>query len=155
MSSPIIYAQDSLVLEKNECDFLCGTIERNQLQAADFGEYFFQEYANYQPNQEVLNKLENSLYSTTILIVLATWCHDSHQQIPRMYKILDKMDYNTSLIKLVCLNKEKSGCDTDISTLDIERVPTFIFFKNGDETGRIVETPEKTLERDLLIMLSH
>ena len=33
--------------------------------------------------------------------------------------------------------------------LDIELVPTFIFYRNGEELGRIVETPEDTLEKDL------
>jgi len=30
----------------------------------------------------------------------------------------------------------------------IERIPTFIFLRNGKEIGRIIETPVKSLEED-------
>ena len=152
--SPIIYSQDSLITENPELKYLCGTIEREVLQTGDFGELFFEEYNNYTPEQNVLNKLKKKLFSYTITIVLGTWCHDSQQQVPRMYKILDKMDYNTSLVQLIGVDKEKTGCDTDISNLNIERVPTFIFYKDDKETGRIIETPEQSLESDLLNILS-
>jgi hypothetical protein len=32
-------------------------------------------------------------------------------------------------------------------------VPTIIFYENGKELGRIVESPEKTLETDILKIL--
>ena len=38
--------------------------------------------------------------------------------------------------------------------LDIQRTPTFIFFKNGVEIGRIVETPRDSLENDILKIVS-
>ena len=34
--------------------------------------------------------------------------------------------------------------------MDIQYVPTIILFKNGEELGRIVESPVETLEKDLL-----
>jgi len=37
----------------------------------------------------------------------------------------------------------------DIDNLDIKRVPTFIIYENGEEIGRIIETPKKSLEKDL------
>ncbi len=158
--SQMIFAQaDSLETEKPEIEYLCGTVERNVLQTEGFnhaGEgVFFEEYSNYKPEQDVLNKLNKDLFSYSITIVLGTWCHDSHEQVPRMYKVLDKMDYNTSLVQLICVDKDKTGCDTDISDLNIERVPTFIFYKEGKETGRIIETPEFSLETDLLNILSY
>ena len=33
--------------------------------------------------------------------------------------------------------------------MNIERVPTFIIYRGEKEIGRIVETPKKSLERDL------
>ena len=34
--------------------------------------------------------------------------------------------------------------------LNIHRVPTFIFYKDGNEVNRIVESPVETFERDIL-----
>ncbi len=153
--SSISFAQnDSIVADNAEPAYLCGTVERSALQTGDFGDLFFEEYANYKPDQDILNKLKKDLFSHTLTVVLGTWCQDSQEQVPRMYKVLDKMDYNTSLIRLICVDKEKTGCDTDVSGLNIERVPTFIFYEDGNEVGRIVETPEHTLEKDMLKILS-
>jgi hypothetical protein len=34
--------------------------------------------------------------------------------------------------------------------MNIERVPTFIFKRGGEEIGRIIETPDESLEADML-----
>jgi hypothetical protein len=36
----------------------------------------------------------------------------------------------------------------DYPALGIERVPTFIFYKNNSEAGRIIEVPVTSLEQD-------
>jgi hypothetical protein len=38
--------------------------------------------------------------------------------------------------------------------LDIQRVPTFIFYKNNIEAGRIIENPETSLEQDMVKILT-
>jgi len=38
--------------------------------------------------------------------------------------------------------------------LNILRVPTIIFYKNGREINRIIETPNKSLEADMLKILT-
>ena len=38
--------------------------------------------------------------------------------------------------------------------MEIELVPTFILDYNGEEIGRIIESPEESLEKDLLRIIS-
>jgi len=38
--------------------------------------------------------------------------------------------------------------------LDIQRVPTFIIYKNNVEAGRIIENPLTSLEQDILNILT-
>ncbi len=38
--------------------------------------------------------------------------------------------------------------------LGIERVPTFIFYKNNIEAGRIIENPVTSLEQDMVNILT-
>jgi hypothetical protein len=44
--------------------------------------------------------------------------------------------------------------DDEIDDLKIEFVPTFIFFKNDVEIGRIVEAPTESLEIDMVKILT-
>ncbi len=152
--SPLIFTQtNNLETIKPADEYLCGTVNRSALQTGEFGQFFIEEYANYKPDQEILNKLDKDLFSCSMTIVLGTWCHDSEQQVPRMYKVLDKLDFNTSVIQIICVDKDKTGCDTDISNMDIQRVPTFIIYNGEKEVGRIIETPKLSLEEDLLNIL--
>ena len=151
--SPLIFAQTDNSAINPADEYLCGTVNRKALQTGEFGQYFIEEYANYKPNQEILNKLDEHLFSCSMTIVLGTWCHDSEEQVPRMYKVLDKMDFNTAMVQIICVDKKKTGCDTDVSNLDIQRVPTFILYKGEEEVGRIIETPKLSLEEDILNIL--
>jgi hypothetical protein len=38
--------------------------------------------------------------------------------------------------------------------LGIQRVPTFIFYKNNIEAGRIIENPATSLEQDIVNILT-
>jgi hypothetical protein len=38
--------------------------------------------------------------------------------------------------------------------LDIQRVPTFILYKNNVEAGRIIENPVTSLEQDMINILT-
>lgn len=146
------FAQEDVSLEdgKNNDDVLVGKFERKALQKGNFGDYYFQEYQNYHPEKDVLNNLESKIYNFSITIVLATWCDDSKEQVPRFFKILDMLDYDTRYVDIICVDKSKSAGKTDITNLNIERVPTFILYENGREDGRIIETPNTTLEKDIL-----
>ena len=44
--------------------------------------------------------------------------------------------------------------DPEVEGLDINFVPTFIFYKAGEEIGRIIEMPYETLEKDMLELVS-
>ena len=116
-----------------------------------FGPIFKSEYINYSVENEVLSELKASIYSYQITIVMATWCGDSKEQVPRFIKVLDKLDYDTKRLNIICVDYEKMAKDTGVEKLNIQKVPTFIIFdQKGSEVGRIIETPETSLEGDLL-----
>lgn len=150
-----LYAQtDSLHMQDDpDHDFIVGKCERIELQKGEFGNYFFEEYRNYSADKEILDGTKNKIFNYTIKILLGTWCHDSQEQVPGFFKILDDLDYNTNYLEIICVDKEKKAGDYDIFSLNIKRVPTFIFYKDDKETGRIVETPSNTLEIDIYNIL--
>ena len=87
-----------------------------------------------------------------IVIVMGSWCGDSKEQVPRFYKIMDSFDFPESNIRLLCVDKKKTAqnYEEEISDYNISFVPTFIFFRDGKELGRIIETPVESLEKDWL-----
>ncbi|MBK9291491.1 MAG: thioredoxin family protein [Bacteroidetes bacterium] len=119
-----------------------------------FGEYYQQDYEIYRPDAQTIEKLRPLLDELEITIVLASWCGDSREQLPRFMKILDLAGYNSSRLTMIAVDSYKTGREVDVTGLEIERVPTFIFSRNKHEIGRIVETPRETLETDLLHILT-
>ena len=69
--------------------------------------------------------------------------------MPRFLKILDYLNYPKDKIKIYAVDRSKKGLNNEIDSLNIQKVPTIIFYKNNKETGRIIEEPKVTLEKDL------
>jgi thiol-disulfide isomerase/thioredoxin len=134
---------------KSKNEILIGYCNIEGLQKGDYGTHFNNHYNVYEPSKASIKKLERKLDNVEITIVLGTWCSDSKREVPRFYKVLDDAGYNDSLVKVIAVTRDKKAVFFDIDNLDIKRVPTFIIYENGEEIGRIIETPKKSLEKDL------
>lgn len=143
-----------IIDEKSGKPMLVGYCTKdNILNDTSFAWWFEAEYDYYQPEDSVL-KLIN-LDSVKIVCVAATWCGDTRRELPRFYKILDALKFDFSNYIMFCVDRKKKAEGFDIDQYIIERVPTFIFYKNDSEIGRIIETPVETLERDILKILQN
>ncbi len=134
---------------RTEEKMLVGYCDIDGLNKNDFGAYFRSQYDLYQPSEVYINKLKDKLDDIEITVVFGTWCSDSKRQVPRFFKVLNNADYNQKRVKLIAVDKTKAAIIVDIKDLNIERIPTFIIYKNDVEIGRIVETPKSSLEKDL------
>ncbi len=130
---------------------LVGRIDRSVLKQKPFKEWFDQEYNNYVIDTDAFAGVDLPKFQVTI--VFATWCPDSRMEVPRMLKILDYLYVPEKDITLYCVDRDKKAGKFDISNLGIERVPTFIFYVNGQEKGRIIEHPKESLEKDMIGIL--
>ncbi len=141
--------------EKIGREILIGYCDINVLQEEPFNEWFDSEFDEYTPEKKVLRKIKKNSKNkkVKIIIVMATWCGDSRREVPRFYKILDKVKYNFKNVTLINVDTKKLAEGTNVEKLNIEKVPTFIFYRNKKEVGRIIETPIETLEKDMLEIL--
>lgn len=146
------FAQDYKIIpdEKNGEPLILGYCPASAMNDSVFFNTWTSEYNNYQPDYETLDKIEGKLDQINITIVFRSTCSDSREQLPRLFKILDELNYDLNSITLIGVNREKKGLSSEAEGLEIELVPTIIFYKNGSEIGRIVETPAESLEKDLL-----
>jgi len=129
---------------------------RNGLMAApEMKDRFEKEYPAYQPEFAMAEMLKPLMKGIKTTIVLGQWCGDCQLQVPRFYKVLDQAGVNEDDIKVICVDRSKQAADGSTDGLGIAHVPTFIFFANNTEIGRITEAPLTTLESDMVIILEN
>lgn len=137
---------------------LTGKINFEKLNSHPYNTWFTKNHDAYQPNENIVSSIKDSLQEYTIQIFMGTWCGDSKREVPRFYKTLNTASF--SLDRLTCIAVQadrehyKQSIGGEHEGLNIHRVPTFIFYKNGKEINRIVEAPIKTLEEDIKEIVS-
>jgi thiol-disulfide isomerase/thioredoxin len=132
---------------------MLGAVNRSGFQEAPFKGWFEPGYAEYKPRESALEGVSNALKNVRITVFMGTWCSDSQLEVPQFYRILDYLKFPEKNLQVYAVdnhpdrNKTTPGGET--ATYKIEYVPTFIFFRDGKEIGRITEYPQKSLEADM------
>ncbi|WP_293300728.1 thioredoxin family protein [Pedobacter sp. UBA4863] len=112
-------------------------------------------YENYNIDSTTVPQLIKLMKGKKIKVVLGTWCGDSKYQVPNFLKVTDAAKVKEDDVSFIAVNGDKKAENGLIGDLDIQRVPTFIVTdKQGKEIGRIVEHPKKSLELDLVDILT-
>lgn len=138
-----------LVLDKNSGkQMLIGDITRDAFKDTSFAWWFNAGYDAYNPDKQVLDSIAQKLKDIYITIVLGTWCSDSRREVPRFFKILDSLGYSSDKLEIIAVDRNKKDLNEEVESLSIKLVPTFIFYCEGKEIGRIEESPKETLEKD-------
>lgn len=135
-------------------EVLIGYCNRDGLHHKTFQRYYETGYFHYEPRLKTIEMLRKLEEPWTATIIIGTWCGDTHREIPRFYRILDEAGVPENSITLIAVDRTMQAEGMDLEELNFERVPTFIFYKNGKEIGRIVENARETLEDDMLLILS-
>ena len=88
------------------------------------------------------------------------WCADTVEHFPGFLGELDSCGFPSEQIGIFSLDSAKK-CPSDLwvenekSRLRVKFLPTFIFFYQGQEVGRIVESPAKSISEDVREILAH
>ncbi len=134
---------------------LIGEMNQASLETEPYASWYTKNYGNYNPNVEIIEELKDPIQDYEIEAYFGTWCGDSKRDVPRFYKILDASGYNLNRLQIVAVGNEgdlyKKSPNGETNGKDITNVPTFIFYKDGEEVNRIVENKMGTsLEEDML-----
>lgn len=156
ISSNMLFAQEYKLTtdEKKNEPMLVGTVTRTLLTENTFGDWFKKSYDIHKLDQRTLEKVNRDFSNLNITIVLGTWCGDSKEFVPPFMKILDSLSFPESNLKIVCVDRQRQGIADEVKDLDIKLVPTFIFYRDSKEIGRIIESPKQGLEKDFLKITS-
>jgi len=135
--------------------WLLGYFTKDRMTRPPHSEWYLKGYEGYQWDEGAVNKLTViSKDGLTIKIILGSWCPDSRREVPRFMKILDLWQFPPEKVTLIGVDNEKLSPVGEYEKLDIQRVPTFILYKNNIETGRIIEVPVTSLEQDIVNILT-
>jgi len=85
-----------------------------------------------------------------IVMFLGTWCPDSKREAPKLLKLLEAANNPNISLDLYAVNTSMEDGAGLVKTYGIRAVPTMIFFRDGRELGRIIESPATTMENDFL-----
>lgn len=132
---------------------LLGEVNREAFADTSYSWWFESVYDMYEPDSSLIPEIADEIGNTDIKIVMGTWCSDSRREVPRSFKILDEVHYPKDSVKIYTVDRGLHGYKGDVKPFDVERVPEFIFYRDGKEIGRIVESPKETLEKDMLKIL--
>jgi hypothetical protein len=134
--------------------WLLGYVNKVMLEREPYASWYFKGYDEYSFNSDAVNKLTDiSKEGLTIKIVMGTWCPDSRREVPRFMRILDLWHFPLINVTFIGVDNAKLSPVGEYEGLNIQRVPTFIIFKNNIEAGRIIENPTTSLEQDIVNIL--
>lgn len=138
----------------NNREVAIGYWDRQGIEKGIFGLYFGSQYELYQPVEKYTEKMKGAINNVDITVVFGSWCGDSQLQLGRFFKVLDMAGFNDMHLKIIGVNRDKNALTVNVENLNVELVPTFIIYQGGKELGRIVESPKKSLEKDLSKIVS-
>jgi hypothetical protein len=115
-------------------------ISKDQILAAD--PEWQENYDRYNLSSEQIDILKSKLSA------------DLKIDVPPFLKILDSTGIPVSVRYFSVHRKPTPSIRYFADKVQVERVPTYIFYKKDREIGRIVENPRKSLIDDMLEILS-
>lgn len=149
----LLFGAGTISVHANEekINDLLGVISVSDLKNSPHSAWYNKNEVTYRVDENALTGINQLLEGVEIKVVMGTWCHDSKREVPRFYKILDK---NADKAEMIALDRKKQSPNSETDGMAITNTPTFIFYKDGKEMNRIVETPIETLELDMMKILS-
>jgi hypothetical protein len=111
-------------------------------------------YDAYRPDAELIENLKNRAAELKADVYFAYWCDDSKHHVPVFLKILDTLNVPEFKVNFYEVEK-KATADQKfyVEDLMVEKVPTFIFYADDFEMGRIVENPKNSILQDMMIIV--
>jgi thiol-disulfide isomerase/thioredoxin len=135
--------------------WILGYFSPVQLMKEPYTAWYEKGIDNYMPGSDALNKLlEKDKTGLTIKVVMGIWCPDSRREVPRFMKIMGLWQFPSDKLTFIGVDEEKQSPVGEYKSLEIQRVPTFIIYKNNIEAGRIIENPVTSLEQDIVSILN-
>jgi thiol-disulfide isomerase/thioredoxin len=108
----------------------------------------------YQPDGTQILYLSQRLPLYNMVVVMGTWCEDSHNMVPKLYKVLAEAEYPMDQLKMYGVDRDKHSKTGEHERYKVTNVPVIILLRDGKEIGRITEMVNKSVEADLVQIIA-
>ncbi|MFL6247809.1 MAG: HEAT repeat domain-containing protein [Thermoanaerobaculia bacterium] len=119
---------------------------------------YVQRKNEYKPDVTVLEMIKPLVREgDRVEVFMGTWCDDSQREVPKFLRITDdlKSQFGVDLpVRFVAVDKSKQQPAKLLEGKSLQKVATFIYYRDGQELGRIEERPQGVFEDDLLALMS-
>ncbi|MCG8457134.1 MAG: DUF4440 domain-containing protein, partial [Holophagales bacterium] len=137
---------------------ILGSCTVAQLEEAPYDAWYRPGHDGYTPKAEAAEALGRlDLSDVEIEVFFGTWCGDSRREVPRLIRLLEEIGLPETSRRLIAVDNDddlhKRSPGGEEKGLGVFRVPTIRVLRGGEEVGRIVEHPARSLELDLLTLL--
>ena len=116
-----------------------GFMSQKELSSDASFSWFAENAKGYTPDATALQAFKANKDSIYILAFGGTWCGDTRYLLPKFFALTDAAGIPQDHITLLGVDRSKKTVHHLAETFKVERVPTFIILKNGEEIGRVVE----------------
>ncbi len=108
----------------------------------------------YKPDAASLQYLRQHIGKYKLAIYLGTWCGDSKDLVPKLFRVLQDLNIRYDELMMVGMDREKTTLTKEgkklVKKFKIKLLPTFVLIdEQGHEAGRIEESVNKSIEADL------
>ena len=146
--------EEVVTAAKLQQGMLVGEFKKEDLQQEPFASWFNSGYEGFTPSEEAMKTIKKNIEDYKIVAFMGTWCPDSRRETPKLFKILDNAGYDLSNLTIYGVDRRKTTPEKEEAAYALNRVPTFIFFKNGKEVNRFVEYSQESIEEDIAKIVS-
>jgi thiol-disulfide isomerase/thioredoxin len=112
------------------------------------------EHDGYKPAAADLPVIAAAPRGATIDVYFGSWCGDSRRGVPHFLRILEAATDTRIKVRYYGVDRTKTQPAGLLAGVGLVKVPTFIYKVGGREVGRIVESPNTTLEHDLALLIA-
>jgi hypothetical protein len=111
-------------------------------------------YDDYKPDEALIETLKTKAPELKADVYFGYWCEDSKKNVPVFLKIIDTVNVPEFKVNFYEVDKKATPDQKYyVEKMMVEKVPTFIFYVNDFEMGRIVENPRNTILQDMMLMV--
>ena len=111
------------------------------------------EFKSFNPDSSSVAPISTHAANLHFIVVGGTWCSDTRRELPRFFKTLAVAHVDGEKVELYGVDRSKVSQDGLTERYNINRVPTFIVFLQGQEVGRIVEFSKPGIDIELANIL--
>lgn len=140
--------------EEDGGNMLLGEVNKEAFSKEPYSEWFQANAEFHTLDTATVKKIKPLLKDVKITAFMGSWCSDSQREIPAFYKIMEYVDYDFDNLTMYAMDHQKLTEEGYENTLDINYVPTLIFYRDGEEIGRFVEHARESLEKDIYAIVS-